>query len=94
MTDQIPSPQLPDPPPGPPTLSVEQVLELEKKLRENKAAQMRGDPMPHELTPQMLHEAVNAIRKQRGTLKLAETKRATKGAKSAATIEILDLDGL
>lgn len=95
MTDSTPAPS-PELAPGPATLSVEQILALEQQLRENKAAQLRGDPQPHTVTDQQLRDAINGIRRQRGTLGIAGEKKASKGKAASAgpTIQLLDLDGL
>lgn len=78
-------------PPGVETISIEQVLELEQKLRENKAAQLRGEPPVHEVTPEQIHAALSSMRRSRGTMELAKSG----GSKSSKPkIELIDLEGL
>lgn len=94
MTDTTPAPES-----GLPILSIEQVIALEKQLRENKAAQLRGEPLPHSVTPEQVRDAVMAMRRQRGTLDLATSRKSGGGSKKAsggkaASIEILDLGDL
>lgn len=93
MTDQIPAPSAPTPaPPGPQALTVDEVLALEQKLRENKQAQMRGDPMPHDVTPQQLRDAIMAIRMQRGTLPLQSEKKNGKGGKKSGGATVIEIN--
>lgn len=94
MTDMTPAPAQQDP--GIQTLSVEQILEMQNKLRENRAAQLKGEPLPHTVSPEEMKAAIQAIRRQRGTLNLADGRgtAAKRGKKGGGTIEILDLDGI
>lgn len=94
MTDITPVP-LPPTAVGPETLSVDQVLAIERQLRENKAAELRGEPAPHQVTPDQMRACLMAIRKSRGTLDLASKASggSKKGGSSAARIE-LDLGEL
>jgi hypothetical protein len=75
-------------------MSVEGVLALERKIRENKAAQLRGEPPVHVVTMEEMRDAVNAIRRTRGTMDLAAVAKAGKSRSGASSIEIVDLEGL
>lgn len=103
MTDITPQPSLAASG-TPPTafLSAEEILDLQNKCRENHAAQLRGDPPPHQITPEMLRHAIQSVRARRGTVKMGEErakasagKPATGRAKvSKVDLNSLDLDGL
>jgi hypothetical protein len=80
-----------------PTISLEDVRELERKCRENRAAQLRGEPPLHDVTAQNLRDAIIAIRSQRGTMNIAnEAAKKANGGKKAApiSINIDDLDDM
>lgn len=84
-------------PEGIATMSVEQVTELERKVRENKQAQLRGDPPPHTITREEVRAAINGLRAMRGTMELAGTRTASggkKGGTGKTQIDLVDLDGL
>jgi hypothetical protein len=96
MTDFNPTPDAGAPTPVA-VMSMQEVLALEQKMRENKAAQQRGDPLPHHVTAEQMRDAVMAIRRSRGTLDLyakseAGEKKSAAGKKSSP-IQI-DIDDL
>jgi hypothetical protein len=74
-------------------LSPEMVLDVERKLRENKAAELKGEPPPHQVTAEDINRALMAIKHQRGTLDFASKAGAGAGKKGVTKIE-LDIDGL
>jgi hypothetical protein len=71
-----------------PILSMEQVLAIEQKLRENKAAQLRGDPLPHEVSVDDIHSAISSIKRSRGTLDLYKDKGEKKGGGKSSVVVI------
>lgn len=83
-------------PEGVATLSVEEILALEQKIRENKAAQLQGLPPPHTVTVEQIAAAINGMRSSRGTMNLAKTAGSGKKGNGAgkSSIEVLDLEGL
>lgn len=98
MTDFNPTPEAANPTPVP-VMSMQDVLALEQKLRENKAAQLRGDPLPHNVTAEEMRDAIIAIRRSRGTLDLyakAEGggKKSSGKKGTAIQIDIGDIEGL
>lgn len=95
MTDITPVSQQIEP--GLEVLSMADIVALEQKIRENKQAQLRGDPLPHDVTEDQLRSAIAGIRKCRGTMDLytsSGAEKKSKGGGGAAKIEIMDLDGL
>jgi len=77
-------------PEGVPTISIADVLELERKVRENRQAQLRGEASPHAVTAEQIRAAIQAVRRERNI-----TPSAGGAKKPAKTqIEIVDLDGL
>lgn len=93
MTDITPVPQEPTPIS---VMSVEQIHEIERKLRENKAAALRKEAAPHEVSKEEIRAAINAIKMQRGTMGAASAATSSKssgGAKKAPVkIDLGDLD--
>lgn len=94
MTDLTPTPNAA--PAGIQTLSMEQIIALERRIRENKAAQLRGEPLPHDVKPEEIKAAIQSVRASRGTLNFAEGKSSgkKKGSGGKAQIEIIDGDEL
>lgn len=83
-------------PEGVATLSVEQILDIERRFRENKAATLRGDPPPHTVTPEELRAAIQSMRAHRGTMNLVAPSAKGNGKRAGGkpNIEIIDLEGL
>lgn len=63
-------------------LSMAEVEEVSRKNYENKQAQLRGDPPPHNLPQELLVRALQSIRGMRatGTQRPASKKAAASGA--------------
>lgn len=75
-------------------LSPEMVIEVERKLRENKAAELKGEPPPHQVTAEDINRALMTIKHQRGTLDFASKAGASTAAKKGVTKIELDIEGL
>lgn len=81
-----------NPVPSSAILSVDQVLDIERRLRENRAAQHRGDPLPHNVTREEMRAALQSMRRHRNIAPKAPGGGKKPGGK-ASVIQI-DLEGL
>lgn len=92
MTDITPNPSAAAPE-AQQFLSVDAVIDVERKLRENKAAELKGEPPPHQVTADEINRALMTIKHQRGTLDFASKAGATAGKKGVNKIQ-LDIEEL